>query len=163
MKRLVLAALVGAAVVSSGCKGEDETKPKAGGASAKAEGAKGDKAKDGGDDDHGRLPIGEKTIGDLKLVATMDKPIKPGDKDAAFDLTITGGKPKRVTFWVGTEEGEESAKAKAEIEDPEGAPDNWHTHAELPQPLPAGSKFWTEVEPPTGETFTVSFDLKTEE
>ena len=49
-----------------------------------------------------------------------------------------------------------SVKAKAEEE----TPDNWHTHAEVPDPLPPGSKFWVEVEPPTGETFKVSFDLK---
>jgi hypothetical protein len=71
-------------------------------------------------------------------------------------VVITGGKPKAVRFWVGTDDGKGSVKAKAEEE----TTDNWHTHAKLPDLLPAGSKFWVEVEPPTGETFRVSFDPK---
>jgi hypothetical protein len=104
---------------------------------------------------HGRMPLGEKTVGALKLVATQDAPAKPGG-EGAFDVVITGGKPKAVRFWVGVEDGKGSVKAKADEE----TTDNWHTHAELPNPLPAGSKFWVEVEPPTGETFRVSFDFK---
>lgn len=107
--------------------------------------------------EHGRLPLGEKTVGALKLVATMDAPISSaGGGEGAFDLVITGGKPKTVRFWIGVESAEGSVKAKAEEE----TTDNWHTHAEAPKPLPAGSKFWAEVEPPTGASFKVWFDLK---
>ena len=99
--------------------------------------------------------MGEKTVDGLKLIATMDEAVKPGG-EGAFDLVITGGKPKAVRFWVGTESAEGSVMAKADEE----TTDNWHTHAEVPNPIPPGSKFWAEVEPPTGETFKVSFDLK---
>ena len=105
--------------------------------------------------EHNRIPMGETTVGSLKLVATTDGPVQPGG-EGAFDLVITGGKPKAVRFWVGVEGAQGSVKAKAEEE----TPDNWHTHAEVPNPLPAGSKFWAEVEPPTGVPFKVSFDLK---
>ncbi len=54
------------------------------------------------------------------------------------------------------ESAEGSVKAKAEEE----ATDNWHTHAEVPDPLPPGSTFWVEVEPQIGELFKASFDLK---
>ncbi len=47
-------------------------------------------------------------------------------------------------------------KAKADEE----TPTNWHTHAEVPDPLPAGSKLWVEVKPPTGAPFTASFDMR---
>ena len=104
---------------------------------------------------HNRIPIGEQTVGTLKLVATMDEPVKPGG-EGAFDVVITGGKPKAVRFWVGTENAEGSVKARADEE----TTDNWHTHTEVPSPLPPGSRFWVEVEPPTGEPFRVSFDLK---
>src|ERR687889_589182 len=87
--------------------------------------------------------------------ATPAAPVKPGG-EGAFDVVITGGKPKAVRFWVGTESAEGSVKAKADEE----STDNWHTHAEVPDPLPPGSKFWVEVEPSTGEKFTRSFDLK---
>ena len=107
-------------------------------------------------EDHpNRVELGVQKVGPLELKATQDGPIKPGG-EGAFDLVITGGKPKAVRFWVGTEDAKGSVKGKAEEE----TPDNWHTHVEVPDPLPPGSKFWAEVEPPTGPKFTISFDLK---
>jgi hypothetical protein len=102
-----------------------------------------------------RIELGVKKVGALELRAAQDEPIKPGG-EGAFDLVITGGKPKAVRFWVGTEDAKGSVKGKAEEE----TPDNWHTHVEVPDPLPAGSKFHAEVEPATCAKFTVSFDLK---
>jgi hypothetical protein len=63
---------------------------------------------------------------------------------------------KAVRFRVGIESGDASVNAKAEEE----KPDNWHTHAELPNPLPPGSQLWAEVEPATGDKFNLSFDFK---
>ena len=155
MKNLVLtaAAVIGLATLSTGCKDDDHAH-NADGSHPTAATAPATQA-DGAAVPHNRIPIGEETVGGLKLVATMDAPVKPGG-EGAFDVVITGGKPKAVRFWVGTETAEGSVKAKADEE----TPDNWHTHAEVPDPLPAGSKFWVEVEPPTGEKFTRSFDLK---
>ena len=106
--------------------------------------------------EHARVPIGEKTVGGLKLVATQDAPIRAGS-EGAFDVVITGGKPKAVRFWVGQENAEGSVKAKAAEE----GTDNWHTHVEVPSSLPPGSKFWVEVEPPAGPTFKAGFDPRT--
>jgi hypothetical protein len=109
-------------------------------------------------DDHAnRVDLGTKKVGGLELKASQDEPVKAGG-EGAFDLIITGGKPKAVRFWVGTEDAKGSLKAKAE--EKEETPDNWHTHVEVPDPLPAGSKFCAEIEPPTGSKFTVSFDFK---
>jgi len=158
MKNLMFAACVGAAVLAGGC-GEEGTTTTSGDAADTTAGSPAPSAAApapttaGGK--HARLPIGETTQAGLKLVATMDAPVKPGG-EGAFDVVITGGKPKAVRFWVGTEDAKGSVKAKAEEE----TTDNWHTHAEVPDPLPAGSKFWVEVEPSTGETFRESFDLK---
>jgi hypothetical protein len=103
--------------------------------------------------------LGETTVNGLKIRGLQDEPIKPGG-EGAFDLQVTGypagGKPRAVRFWVGTESGDESVKALAAEE----TPDNWHTHAEVPNPIPAGSKFWAEIEPASGEKFKVSFDLR---
>ena len=152
MKGFIFATCVGVAVLFTGCK--DDEKSKTGtGAGAPSGSAPATTQQASGE--HKRLPIGEMTNSGLKLVATMDEPVKPGG-EGAFDVVITGGKPKAVRFWVGTETGEGSVKAKAEEE----TPDNWHTHAEVPAPLPPGSKFWVEVEPPTGEPFKSSFDLR---
>jgi hypothetical protein len=46
-------------------------------------------------------------------------------------------------------------KAKAELEK-----DNWHTHAEIPNPLPAGSMLWVEVESDGGSKAAAGFELK---
>ena len=110
---------------------------------------------DGKSDHPNAVAIGEKTVAGLQLKALQDAPIKPGG-EGAFDLRVTGGKPKAVRFWVGLESGEGSVKAKADEE----TTDNWHTHVEVPDPLPPGSKFWVEIEPPQGEKQTVSFDFK---
>ena len=156
MKRILLATCVGVAVLSAGCKDEDKPQASGGGGPAATTTSGGSAAGEGGDDDqHNRVPIGETTTSGLKLVATMDEPVKPGG-EGAFDVVITGGKPKAVRFWVGPEDAKGSVKAKAEEE----TPDNWHTHVEVPDPIPAGSKFWVEVEPATGQPFKSSFDLK---
>ena len=52
-----------------------------------------------------------------------------------------------------------SVKAKAAIEDP-AQPNRWHTHAEIPSPLPEGSALWVEIEIADGATTHSSFDLK---
>ncbi len=161
MKGFIFAACVGVAVLSSGCKDDDKPQTSGGGSAANTSsgGSAPAATQEAASGEHRRLPIGETTQGGLKLVATMDAPIKAsGGGEGAFDVVITGGKPKAVRFWIGNESGDGSVKAKAEEE----TTDNWHTHAEVPDPLPPGSKFWVEVEPPTGETFTTSFDLKVE-
>jgi hypothetical protein len=155
MKGLMFAACLGVAVLSTGCNDDSgKSQPSTGGA-ASSGGAAPAATQQATSGEHKRLPIGETTMSGLKLVATMDEPVKPGG-EGAFDVVITGGKPKAVRFWVGTENAEGSVKAKAEEE----TTDNWHTHAEVPDPLPAGSKFWVEVEPQTGAPFKTSFDLK---
>jgi hypothetical protein len=162
MKKLFLATLVGLTALSGGCD-NDQGAQSSGSSGAATSGSSAAPAATQSTaaaptaGEHKRIPIGEKTVGNLKLVATMDEPVKPGG-EGAFDLVITGGKPKAVRFWVGTEDAKGSVKAKAEEE----TADNWHTHAEVPDPLPPGSKFWAEVEPPAGEKFNVSFDLKTQ-
>ncbi|HYE18722.1 MAG TPA: hypothetical protein VEA69_09775 [Tepidisphaeraceae bacterium] len=172
MRRLnrSFAVLATAAAMLAGCK--DDPKPQTPGgtqgggtpaattpaanapAAPAASPAKSDK-----DEHHNQTTLGETTIAGLKLKAMQDEPVKPGG-EGAFDLVITGypagGKPKAVRFWVGVESGDGSTKAKAEEE----KPDNWHTHVEVPKPIPAGSKFWAEVEPATGAKFKVSFDMK---
>lgn len=178
MSRFILTSFAAALAVvataaASGCK--DEPQP---GASAPAQtdggSAAGKKAdehehadgtkhtdgdeKAGGDEHANRVELGTKTIGNLTLKGMQDEPVKAGG-EGAFDVIITGGKPKAVRFWVGTENGQGSVKAKAAEE----TPDNWHTHVELPDPLPTSSKFWVEVEPQTGAPFKASFDLAKED
>jgi hypothetical protein len=82
--------------------------------------------------------------------------------DAPIDVWVTGGTAKvvGVRFWIGTEDAKGSIKAKAEIEFP-AEPNHWHTHAEIPDPMPAGSKLWVEVEDDKGGRSVASFDLKT--
>ena len=166
MKKLALTTVLGLAVLSVGCDDSTHTHDSGSASGGSSANAPADSSATAASQPaaaaaapHNHLPLGEKTVGSLKLVATMDAPVKAaGGGEGAFDVVITGGKPKAVRFWVGTEDAKGSVKAKAEEE----TTDNWHTHAEVPQPLPPNSRFWVEVAPPTGEKFVASFDLKTQ-
>lgn len=109
------------------------------------------------------MELGTAKIGDLTVRASRDKgEIRPGG-DAPIDVWVTtaDGKPAMVTavrFWIGTEDAKASVKAKADVEDPNQRI-HWHAHAEVPDPLPDGSKLWVEIETGAGKTVG-SFDLK---
>ena len=110
------------------------------------------------------IPLGEQTLGQFTAIATRDEGAVVAGKDAAFDITITPApsataKVSAVRIWIGTEDAKGSVKAKAEIEDPK-KPNTWHTHAEVPNPIPQGSKLWVEVEDDKGAKSVGSFDLK---
>jgi hypothetical protein len=111
------------------------------------------------DDDHGHgvvVQLGEQQVAGFTVRASRDGKLE-GASDSPIDVWITGGtgKVKSVRFWVGTEDAKGSVKAKAELER-----DNWHTHAELPSPMPADSKLWVEFEVEGGGKQLVGFDLK---
>ena len=105
------------------------------------------------------IPLGTSKLGAFEVRASRDKGnIKPGG-DAPVDVWIDGGVGKGVTavrFWIGTEDAKGSIKVKADIED-----GKWHTHTEVPSPIPAGSKLWVEIEETGGKKTLASFDLKT--
>jgi hypothetical protein len=107
------------------------------------------------------IELGTTIIGPFTVRASRDEgTIKPGG-DAPIDVWLTGGDIAKVTavrFWIGTESGAESVKAKADIEIP-AEPNHWHTHAEVPNPILGGSKLWVEIET-AGQKQVGSFDLK---
>lgn len=103
--------------------------------------------------------LGEQSAGGFTIKASRDGAIVAG-KDAPIDVWVLSadGSPAKlaaVRFWIGTEDAKGSVKAKAALEK-----DNWHTHAEVPSPLPAGSKLWIEVEAQGGSKTVAGFDLK---
>lgn len=122
---------------------------------------------DAGKDDHHGGPVielGMSTIGPFTVKATRDQGQIVAGKDAPIDVTVTPSASARakataVRFWIGTEDGKGSVKAKADIEDLK-EPNRWHTHAEIPSPMPAGSRLWIEIETDKGETLKGGFDLK---
>ncbi len=108
------------------------------------------------------IELGTTTIGSFTVRASRDEgEIKAGG-DAPIDVWLTGGDIAKVTavrFWIGTDRGDDFVKAKADIEIP-SEPNHWHTHAEVPSPLPAGSKLWVEIEIEGQGKQIGSFDLK---
>lgn len=125
--------------------------------------AEGAKPNDGAGHGGAIIELGTTKIGDLTVRASRDKgDIKAGG-DAPIDvwLTTADDKPATVTavrFWLGTEDAKGSVKAKADIEDPK-QPNHWHTHADVPNPIPSGMKLWVEIESKDGKKVG-SFDLK---
>ena len=108
-------------------------------------------------DDHGpTTQLGEQVSGAFTVKASRDGALTAGG-EAPIDVWVSSATDKvhAVRFWIGTEDGKGSMKAKAELEK-----DNWHTHAEVPNPIPAQSKLWVEVENEKREKIVVGFDLK---
>jgi hypothetical protein len=107
-------------------------------------------------DDHGPVTqLGEQTVGGYIVKASRDGALTAGG-EAPIDVSVSGGaKVSAVRFWIGSEDGKGSVKAKAAIEH-----ENWHTHAEVPKPLATDAKLWVEIEAEGGAKVTASFDLK---
>jgi hypothetical protein len=114
---------------------------------------------------HGKpIELGTATAGAFSLRAARDEgAVTPGG-DAPIDVWVTPesdvtAKVVGVRFWIGTQDAQGSIKAKAEIEFP-AEPNHWHTHAEIPDPMPSGSKLWVEIEDDKGARSIASFELK---
>lgn len=110
------------------------------------------------------IALGEQIIDSFTARATRDEGEIVAGKDAPIDVTVTptagaSGKVAAVRFWIGTQDGKGSVKARAEVEDPSD-PNRWHVHAEIPNPIPEGSMLWVEIEDDKGGTSVGSFDLK---
>ncbi|MFM9995373.1 MAG: hypothetical protein ACKVU4_06175 [Phycisphaerales bacterium] len=110
------------------------------------------------------IDLGSSAIGGFDVQASRDAGLIVAGKDAPIDVTVTPGagstaKAAAVRFWIGTEDAKGSVKARADIENP-AEPNRWHTHAEIPNPIPAGSRLWVEIEAEGGAINAGSFDLK---
>lgn len=110
------------------------------------------------------IALGSSTAGAFQVTTTRDEGAIEAGKDAAIDVIVTPAagataKASAVRFWIGTEDAKGSVKAKAEVEDP-AAPNRWHNHAEIPDPIPADAKLWVEIEADGGAKSVTSFDLK---
>lgn len=110
--------------------------------------------------DHGpTTELGEQTSGTFTIKASREGDVVAG-KDVAVNIHVAPAadaksKAAAVRVWVGTQDGKGSMKARAEHEKT-----SWHAHAEIPSPLPEGSKLWIEIETDAGEKTVVGFDLK---
>jgi hypothetical protein len=107
------------------------------------------------------IELGTTACGAFTVKAARDDfPMKPGC-DSPIDVWLTGGSAKivAVRFWIGLEDAKGSLKARAAIENP-AEPNHWHTHAEIPDPIPAGSKIWVEIEAEGSPKAVCSFDPK---
>jgi hypothetical protein len=160
--RLTALALIAASafVLCASCE-EKKAAPTPAGATAATGAAHSDSAAG-----HGGavIQLGTSTIGGFDVKATRDEGQIIAGKDAPIDVTVTpsagrAAKATAVRFWIGTEDAKGSVKAKADIEDPK-APNRWHTHAEIPNPIPTGSKLWVEIEDDKGGKSVGSFELK---
>jgi hypothetical protein len=106
------------------------------------------------------IELGSATIGPYKVRAARDDGDIKNAADAPIDVWVDGTpKVETVRFWIGTQDAKGSIKARAAIEFPD-QPNHWHTHAEIPKPLPADSRLWVEIEGEKGATSVGSFELK---
>ena len=113
-------------------------------------------------DDHGAaIDLGTTTIGSYTVRAARGEGELTAGSEGHIDVWVDGDLADviAVRIWIGVENAAGSIKARGEVDDPEHL-DHFHAHAEVPNPTPAGSKLWVELEI-TGEgKKTASFDLK---
>jgi len=116
------------------------------------------------DHDHAHADAGEHgpttELGQVEADGFTVKVAREGDvkagSDVPIDVSVTGAKKvAAIRIWIGTEDAKGSLKAKADTEG-----DHWHSHVEIPDPLPAGAKLWIEVDGDGGAKAVVSVDLK---
>ena len=115
----------------------------------------------GGHGDGAVIALGTFKLGTFEVTVTRDVGAITAGGEAAIDATLAGqtANVSAVRFWIGTSDGKGSVKAKAEIEDPT-QPNRWHTHAEVPTPLPTNAQVWVEIEVKSGEKLAAACDLK---
>lgn len=105
--------------------------------------------------------LGTTTIAGLRFESiTQEGPVIAGE-EGAFDVVIAEGQkpPKAMRAWIGLASGEGSMKTRLEKEPQR----HYHSHVEAPDPLPAGSQYWLEVEPESGAKAKAGFTFFTEE
>ncbi|MEK7710956.1 MAG: hypothetical protein AAB341_03585 [Planctomycetota bacterium] len=90
--------------------------------------------------------LGTVKIGVFDVKVIQETPVAAG-KEGSFHIELSGGRVKAVRTWIGAGDAKGSVKAKAEKEG-----DAFHAHPETPDPLPAGSALWIELDTETGET-----------
>ena len=116
------------------CTGETTTVAKPAGGAAGA----------GPDHPHGeRTALGEVKIGEHTLSVFQLEKIEAG-KEGDFDLDFPAGKslPGTVRGWIGVESAVGSLKVRFAKE----TESRMHGHPEAPNPIPAGSMLWIEIE-----------------
>lgn len=158
---LALATLLAAA----GCGERSPETPVAGTPAAAEASDRGDDHEAMGSGHHGpTIDLGDAAAGPFRIRATRDEGEIVAGGDAPIDVWVdpTGDAAPRVVavrFWIGDASGKGAIKAKASIEDI-AEPTRWHTHAEIPDPMPPGSRLWVEVEDAEGTRTLASFELK---
>jgi hypothetical protein len=90
-------------------------------------------------------------IGDYDVQPMFEEDMENGH----YNIRIGGGDVKAVRAWVGVEGGSDTMVVKAELEY-----DYYHSHHEVPFPIPPGTRFWIELESMTGEVIKGSTEIK---
>lgn len=130
------------------CSAEKPTKP-----------AANNKTTDQQGDDHGtRYPLAEIKLEefDRTVKITQLGEVEAGTEGAVeVEFDSSRERISTIRAWVGIESGVGSMKGKMEIE----GDNKMHGHVEIPDPIPADSKLWMEIEL-DGKTQTISLPYK---
>lgn len=117
--------------------GHDHAKPAVAAPAGGAEKAGGDH----GDHGHGEGGVlGTATIGAWTVAVSGE--VKAGS-EAHLDIKLSGStaNPAAVRVWIGSQDGKGAMKQKAD-----GRGNEYHAHADVPNPIPAGAQLWIEID-----------------
>lgn len=160
LRRITLAALVAMPLTILGCGGNDHDDHDGHDHGAVTTGGQGSTGAQHGGHHGAPVALGTATIGPFEVRASRDEGALTPGGDAPIDVWLTGDitQVAAVRFWIGVQDATGSVKARADIENPD-QPNHWHTHVELPSPMPDEARVWVEIELKSGEKVTGSFPL----
>lgn len=103
-----------------------------------------------------RVELGQVELAGHRVSVFQVAPVVPG-QEGDFDLDFAGttALPDAVRGWIGIESGLGSVKVRFARETER----RMHGHPEAPAPLPAGAKFWLEIEGAAGKA-KAAFDCR---
>lgn len=108
--------------------------------------------------DHGEHhELGTTTTAGIKYEVLQIGHIADGEQAVEIVLAKDSPKPAAIRVWIGNEAGQGSMKTRAD-----GTGPAFEMHVEAPDPAPADSKLWVEIETQTGEKAAAAFALKAE-
>jgi len=150
MKKLSAILLVPILCVwSAGCgSGETPDKKATAGDGGEPE-AHDDEGGDGDDHAHDEVSLGTAKVGDLDVeLAQGHGAVTPGGEGhLVVKLPYSDSGATIVRAWIGTEDRTLSLVGKGEYA---ASHDDYDVHATAPDPLPAGVRWWVELELPDG-------------
>ncbi len=145
---VLFALLIGISSIA-GCGGTEDPKPNPGKDKPNDSSQKDAEPTKDDDHDHDEVALGKFDINGITVEAAQGHGAVEAGKEGhlVIKLPYNDKGATVVRVWIGTEDRTHSRVGKGEYDD---SHDDYVVHANAPDPLPAGAKWWVEIQKPDG-------------